>query len=445
MNNDISFGILSGWQFLFSLNVADLVSLFWFLILLEMPRYLIGAVVFLIFSVRTGMRRYRGRSRVAAFPFGSHPPTFSVIVAGHNEGETLRRCVESLWEQTAMWDGARKVRLGEIVVVNDGSTDETADVIADLRREGLLDVGLSLQLRGGKSAATNFALAHCHNEFVIVVDADTSFDRDSFERLLEPFADERIGAVSGNLFVRNAKASLTTVYQDIEYRIGISLGRRVSELFNLLSVVSGAFGAFRRSALDEVGGFDVEIGEDADLTMKLRQAGWRVVFQPSANAGTAVPETVLALTRQRLRWNHSVVTIWLRKYNHLLNPFRANFDIANALVIWDVLFMQVLMSAVFFIYLGWLVYAFGWFSLVVISATLLAYMVLAAVMLLVSALADDSGHAIPLFPYLPHFVLFGCFVIRAVRLYSAVDEWIFRRSYHDTYVPRRVMKEVEKY
>jgi cellulose synthase/poly-beta-1,6-N-acetylglucosamine synthase-like glycosyltransferase len=106
-----------------------------------------------------------------------------------------------------------------------------------------------------------------------------------------------VGAVSGSLGVRNASASLITRHQAIEYAIGIALGRIVQDSLGILSIVSGAFGAFRRAALEQVGGQDVEVGEDADLTMKLRRAGWRIRFAPDAHALTDAPETVSALMR----------------------------------------------------------------------------------------------------------------------------------------------------
>jgi biofilm PGA synthesis N-glycosyltransferase PgaC len=443
---EITSTLFAGIQLLFALDARDLIPLFWFMIVLELPRYLVGAVVFFAFSLRRiGLLHFYDAS--AEGP--GQPPlerrSFSVIIAGHNEAQAFPSCLRSILEQSVMHDTAPGLRRGQVVVVDDGSNDTTADVIADLQRQGLIDVALSLKQRGGKSAATNLALAHCRHDVVIVVDADTTFDRDAFERLIAPFDDATVGAVGGNLFVRNAGYSLTTMFQDIEYRISISLGRRVSQMLGILGIVSGAFGAFRRSALDSVGGFDVEIGEDADLTMKLRSAGWKLVFEPRARAGTDVPTDPIALIRQRLRWDRSVITIWLRKYKQLLNPMHENFRIANALVIWDVVFMQVLVAGFFFVYLGWLIVTFGWFGFVLLFATLSVYSVMAAMLLLIAGLADNDRDVLRRFLYLPYYVIFACFVMRAVRFYAAVDEWVFRNSYHDSYVPRRVMRQVEDY
>lgn len=435
MSNDLSVAATSGLHLLFALTGRDMMPLFWILLLLELPRHVVGALVLLCHPHKRGAvsRSSRGAAR-----------HFSVVIVGHNEAKALPKCLRSIWEQTAMRD-AGGARRGEIIVVDDGSTDATQLVVTELRRSGLIDVGLSLQLRGGKSAAANLALAHCRSDFIVVVDADTSFDRDAFERLLAEFDDPLVGAVSGNLFVRNSGASLTAVSQDIEYRIGVSLGRGMSAALGVLGIVSGAFGAFRREALLQVGDFDVEVGEDADLSMKLRQAGWRIAFAPHAYAGTDVPESAWSLVRQRLRWERSAVTIWLRKYRHLLNPFCAGFDLANALVILDVALVQIALGGAFFLYMGWLVASLGWVALVIVSATLIVYTAVTAVLLLIAALAGGRGGVLRLLPYLPYFVVFHCLVMRAVRLYAAVDELAFRSSYRDPYVPRRVMKEIERW
>ena len=143
--------------------------------------------------------------------------------------------------------------------------------------------------------------------------------------------------MTSNIGVRNARVSLITRHQAIEYAISISLGRSIQDVLGILSIVSGAFGAFRRSAIEEVGGQDVEVGEDADLTMKLRRAGWRIRFAPGAHALTDVPETVSALIAQRLRWDRGLITIWMRKFRGVFDPRQSTFRLIDVAALADVL------------------------------------------------------------------------------------------------------------
>ena len=141
-------------------------------------------------------------------------------------------------------------------------TDGMTDVAHTLRAEGLIHEVLRLRHRGGKSAAVNLGFAVCTGDIIVIADIDTSFDRDALAVMLGYFAaDSRLGAVSGDLGVRNERASLITRCQAIEYGISISLGRRIADVLGILSIVSGAFGAFRRSAIESVGGQDVEVGK----------------------------------------------------------------------------------------------------------------------------------------------------------------------------------------
>ena len=301
---------MSALSFLRSLDAKSLILLFWYTTLLEIPRYVIGALV------TTAIVLWWRPVRAAASDL-----TLSVVLVGHNEQRPLRACVEALAEQTVLADGG----VMQVVVVDDGSTDRMTDVARALQREGKIDTLLRLEHRSGKSAGVNLGLSACRGDIVIIADVDTTFDRDAFAEMLAYFADPSVGAVSGNIGVRNLSASLMTRVQGIEYAIGFSLGRRVADALGILSIVSGAFGAFRRNAIRAGGPTDVEVGEDADLTMKLRRAGWRIRFAPEANALTIVPETVATLIAQRLRWDRGLVTIWLRKFRGAFDPRESTF------------------------------------------------------------------------------------------------------------------------
>ena len=419
---------MSAPSFLSSLDLISFILFFWYTTLLEIPRYAIGAVI------------------VAGVTLWSRPQsrpdtglTLSVLLAGHNEADSLRMCVASLHEQTIASEPSRM----QIIIVDDGSTDGMSEVARKLQQEGKIHDVFRLHHRGGKSAGVNLAITAAHGDIVIIVDIDTTFDRDAFSTILGYFNDPSVGAVSGNLGVRNASTNLITRHQAIEYTIGISLGRRIADALGILTIVSGAFGAFRRTAIESVGRQDVEVGEDADLTMKLRRAGWRIRFAADAYALTDVPDTISGLTAQRLRWDRGLITIWGRKYRGTLDPRQSTFRLRDVISLVDVVGFQIVLALVFPVYIVWLIYHFGDFAIVVIGATLIGYVVL-DVLSFSAAAAVGVEPSLRLLPYLPFYTLMQISLMRVVRIVAIMQELIFRISYRDSYVPERVMRAVER-
>ena len=120
--------------------------------------------------------------------------------------------------------------------------------------------------------------------------------------------------------VRNYRENLCTTLQAIEYSDTISVGRITSSALGIYRVVSGAFGAFTREALDRVGGWDIGPGLDGDITVKLRKLGYRIVFEPEAICQTSVPNSFKKLIKQRLRWDKSIIRFRVRKHRDVFYP-----------------------------------------------------------------------------------------------------------------------------
>jgi poly-beta-1,6-N-acetyl-D-glucosamine synthase len=418
---------MSALSFLSSLDYISVILLFWYATVIDIPRYAFSAVIVTAVSL---FSRPRQRRSLASLP------GVSVLLVGHNEERALHACVASLWEQTIAREGGRM----QVIVVDDGSTDGMSAIARALQQQGRIHETFRLDHRGGKSAGVNLAIGAARGEIVIVADIDTTFDRDAFEIVLGYFDDPAVGAVGGNLDVRNVSASLITRHQAIEYCIGISLGRRIMDALGILPVVSGAF---RRVALDDVGRQDVEVGEDADLTMKLRRAGRRIRFAPDARALTDVPVTVSTLTAQRLRWDRGLITIWARKFRGELDARSANFRIVNALAIIDILLFQIVQTLVFPAYVLWLFYSVGDLAPTVLLATLVVY---AAIDMLTFLTAASLSGAQPLglIAYVPFYTAVQISLMRVIRIIAIMQELIFRSSYRDPYVPQRVLQVVER-
>jgi len=226
--------------------------------------------------------------------------TVEVLVPAYNEQTVVAATVSSILESD--YPAFR------VTAIDDGSSDETLSVL----REHFADnpkVKILAKENGGKSTALNHALAQSDADLVVTVDADTLLHPRALRRMARHFTDPKIGAVAGNVKVGNRK-NLLTRFQAFEYIVAQNLDRRAAELVNGILVVPGAIGAWRREAIIKAGLYPKNtLAEDADLTVAVHRAGYRVVFEPDAIAITEAPETIHQLLKQRLRWSLSMMQV----------------------------------------------------------------------------------------------------------------------------------------
>jgi len=226
-------------------------------------------------------------------------PTVSVILPAYRAAGTIRRAVDSLLAQT--------LPPSEIVIVDDGSPDDIAPVLADYGAR----VRLLRQANAGKAAALNRALAGASHDILVTVDADTVFEPETLSVLVQRFREPRVGAISGNTKVGN-RHGLIGHWQHIEYVMGFNLDRRMYEVLGSTPTVPGAIGAFSREALADIGGISgATLAEDTDVTLDIGRAGWRVLYENRARAWTEAPSTLRGLYRQRSRWAYGTIqSMW---------------------------------------------------------------------------------------------------------------------------------------
>jgi cellulose synthase/poly-beta-1,6-N-acetylglucosamine synthase-like glycosyltransferase/peptidoglycan/xylan/chitin deacetylase (PgdA/CDA1 family) len=238
-------------------------------------------------AVAVHVRRVRRRHRRPLQYLGP----VSVIVPAYNEAANIAATVRSLI--------GNDYPAIEVVVVDDGSTDDTSGIV---ERLGLPGVHVIRQDNAGKPAALNTGIRRSRGDVLVLVDGDTVFEPGAIGRLVQPLADARVGAVSGNTKVAN-RGGLLGRWQHLEYVIGFNLDRRLFEVARCMPTVPGAIGAFRRAAVHDAGGVPADtLAEDTDFTMAILRAGWLVVYEPEAVAWTEAPATLRQLWRQRHRW-----------------------------------------------------------------------------------------------------------------------------------------------
>ncbi len=411
-----------GFNYLASQSWQSLIALFWFVILFELPRYtftFITAGILLPFHKRPVPPRIR--------------PRVTTVIAGHNEADSIERCIRSLHEQS--------VPPNEIIVVSDGSTDAMTHRLRELRKLGLIQIVHSTDLRAGKAAATNLAINSATGDIIINIDCDCTLDRFAFEKICDAFSDPRIGAVAGNIVVRNPRVSFVTGYQSLEYLVILSLGKRGNNISDTVVCASGAFSAFRKDALVAVKGLDAGGGEDLDLTLRLRKAGWGIHFEPEAICYTDVPETLVALLRQRFRWERDSIRLRFRKHRDQVAPLSPRLQRLELLHQLEYLIFDVGAALAMPFYLLWLFTTYGDTAPSILVAAQLGMFLLDTITLCLAALTMPKALSLRHLLYMPAYSVLNSYFMRFVRLAAYFQEWIFTSSYEDSYVPSKVHRQ----
>ena len=259
----------------------------------------------------------------------------SVVIAAYNEEKLIAETLRTLLAT----DYTGEI---EVVVIDDGSTDQTAAEIERVARNES-SIRIFQQENRGKARALQRGLTAAHNAIVVFLDADTQCQRDTLPRLLEPFADERIGAVSGHAKVGNLRTFIARC-QALEYTCGFNLDRRAYNLWKCITVVPGAISAIRKDAIDEAGGLSLEtLAEDTDLTLSLHRHRQRIVYVPDAIAWTEAPETFATLARQRSRWAYGTLQcLW----KHRDMVFNWNYRALGWFSLPSIWFFQIILVAI---------------------------------------------------------------------------------------------------
>ena len=241
-------------------------------------------------------------------------PAISVLVPAYNEGRVMERALTSL------------MRLDypeyEVLVIDDGSRDDTLELAAQWEGQwGPANFRVITKPNGGKASALNAGIAHSRHPLILCMDADSYLEPRTLLNAARHFSNPSVGAVAGNVKVEN-RGSIVTRLQALEYIEGLNMPRRAQGFVAAVNIVPGPVGLFRREALEEIGGYDTDtFAEDADLTLKMMAAGWRVEYEDQAIAWSEAPESWRDLTQQRYRWTRGILQAIRKRKGIFLRPF----------------------------------------------------------------------------------------------------------------------------
>ncbi len=343
-------------------------------------------------------------------PEGELPPV-SILIPAYNEAEVIGHAIESLLQLD--------YPTYEVIVVDDGSTDDTLEVAR--RWEGKasgVEVRVLTKRNGGKASALNAGIARSKYPFVMCMDADSWVDPGSLKAAMPHFRDVSVGAVAGNVKVAN-RENLLTRLQALEYIEGLNMPRRAQGFIAAVNIVPGPVGVFRREALEEVGGYDTDtFAEDADLTLQLITSGWKIIYEDQAITWTQAPTRALDLIQQRYRWTRGILQALKKRKGVYWHPFPdfplwlSAMEMGFEAIVWPILN----------------VYAHLFFAIVALlfgaGELLLYWWILLTLLDLVMALVTVSmeEESLSLVPYAIIYRFFFILFLDITKMFATVEE-----------------------
>lgn len=244
-----------------------------------------------------------------------YEPTVSILIPVYNEAVVIRKTIESILKSD--------YPITEILVIDDGSTDNTAAIVKK-RFAYQPIVKLITKKNSGKSAALNTGITMAVGEIIITIDADTVFTKSTITHLVGYFSDSKVAAVSGNCKIGNIVNQLS-LWQHIEYVTSNNLDKRAFDVLQCISVVPGSNSAWRKRVVQNLGYYHYDtLAEDAELTLRILNNGYKVIYDDRAISFEECPETVRSFIKQRVRWSYGILQVaWKHKKNIIRSSNKA--------------------------------------------------------------------------------------------------------------------------
>ena len=339
-------------------------------------------------------------------------PLISLVVPAYNEGMVIQAAIRSL----LLLDYPNY----EIIVIDDGSTDDTYEkALAVAREPHSIAIRVITKPNGGKAEALNTGMTAARGEFILNMDGDSKLSSNTLRACIRHFDNPKIGAVAGNVKVINRENVWTNI-QALEYVEGLAMARKAQSFMRIVNIIPGPLGMFRKTVLQQVGGYDHDtFAEDCDLTLKMLMRGWQIAYEPTAIAWVETPSRLLDLLKQRYRWTRGILQATSKHSSSLWQPRKAG---VNCFILWYMLFegimwpFSTLLGSIFFSYVG-LQYGlstllfYWWLQLTILDVVAAAYCVV----------IEEEAPSLILYAVL--FRLFYINIIDVSKVFATIEEW----------------------
>lgn len=291
--------------------------------------------------------------RPKRYPLTSYPD-ITILIAAYNEAASIKDTLVSI-------DLQKYPGNLQVIVINDGSQDETSNIIKKSKKDFSWLTLLDLEKNAGKAHALNEGLKLAKHNLIITIDADSYLHRVALINIVERYLLDppNTRAVAGKILVRNSRENLLTRTQEWDYFLGISATKRMQSLYQGTLVAQGAFSIYDLNALVEVGGWPECVGEDIVLTWALLNAGYRVGHCEDACMFTNAPTTLRVFIKQRQRWARGMMEAFIKHPSILVKPRLSTF-----FIYWNLLFPWLDVAFTFGFIPGLILACFGHYWIV---------------------------------------------------------------------------------
>jgi poly-beta-1,6 N-acetyl-D-glucosamine synthase len=383
--------------------------LLFFLVLLVL-RYLVLIMYSFLDHIES---LYKKREYIAPkFSEESSLPMVTIVVPAFNEGIVIQTALRALIDLD--------YPNYEVIVVDDGSTDDTYEKAIAVARTSLdVSIRVITKRNAGKAEALNTGMTLARGEFVLNMDGDTKLSRNTLRVCIPHFNKPAIGAVAGNVKVIN-RENIWTRIQSLEYVEGLAMARKAQSFIRSVNIIPGPIGMFRKSVLQQVGGYDHDtFAEDCDLTLKLLMKGWHIAYEPNAIAWVETPSHLLDLLKQRYRWTRGILQATKKHSKALWQPRKSG---VNFYILWYMLFegimwpFSTMLGNLFFVYVSLqfglaTLLLFWWLQLTVLDVVAAAYCVV----------IEEEDPSLILYAVL--FRVFYINITDVSKVFATIEEW----------------------